>query len=99
MCRSLFASIVLVAVALTSCSPSKESHSARIQKQVGRFAIVAAANGYPPLVLDTAAGCVMAVAKDQAGHVTIEEVTFPDGTNSCRASKQLLVVDTASKSD
>lgn len=89
--------IALVVSSLTACGRPAETHSAIIQKQVGRFSVVSASDGFPPLVLDTAAGCVMALSKDTAGKVTIDEVEFPDGTNSCNASKQLLVVDTLSK--
>lgn len=62
-----------------------------VQKQVGRFASVEPREGFPPLVIDTATGCVMAVTKDEAGGVTVDEVNFPDGTTSCHAMKQLLV--------
>ena len=65
-----------------------------IRNQTGRFAFVAASEGYPPMVLDTAAGCVMAISKSEDGVVEIDEVAFPEGTNSCNASKQLLVADT-----
>jgi hypothetical protein len=97
MNRYHFAYVFMVAFALTACGPAQESHSTIIQKQVGRYAVVGASGGYPPLVVDTAGGCVMAIALDQTGKVTVDEVEFPDGTNSCNASKQLLVVDTLSK--
>ncbi len=97
MCIQKLAIVGLAASSVTACSPPTETHSTIIQKQVGRFTMMAASDGFPPLVLDTAAGCVMALTKDTAGKVTIDEVDFPDGTDSCRASKQLLVVDTLSR--
>ncbi len=87
--------LVLVAAALISCDVADESTTTAIQKQTGRFTVVTAQDGYPPIILDTAAGCVMTLAKNDDGTVFVDEVLFPGGTNSCNASKQLLVVDTA----
>jgi hypothetical protein len=75
-------------VSIGACGDTKAD---KVQKQVGRFASVAAQEGYPPLVIDTATGCVMAVSKDDHDSVTVDEVNFPDGTTSCRVMKYLLV--------
>lgn len=84
---------LVVPVGACGLAPEK-TEADLVQKQVGRFTSVAASEGYPPLVIDTATACVMAVSKDEAGRVTVDEVAFPDGTTSCRVMKQL-VVDTS----
>ena len=77
----------------------KASRSTIIHNQIGRFVIVPAQNGYPAMVLDTAAGCVDTITKADNGSVQMDEVNFDDGTNSCNATKQLLVVDALSRVD
>ena len=94
--RSLI-SIAAFAVAGCSSADGKADNANIVHQQIGRFQFMPARDGFPPLILDTAAGCVMAISKDEAGQVSVDEVNFPDGTNSCRASKQLLVVDTLSR--
>jgi hypothetical protein len=96
-----FALYVAIALSLTGCSnrdvDGKEANSRIVHNQIGRFAIVPAQNGYPAMVLDTAAGCVMTVTKADDGTITMDEAAFIGGTSSCNAMKQLLTVDTFSR--
>ena len=83
-------------VGLSGCGDSgvAERHAKIIHDQVGRFAIVAAQEGFPAMVIDSATGCVMAISKDDSGEVQMSEVTFASGTNNCRIMRDLPTADT-----
>ena len=92
------AAALAIGITLSGCDSSdqKNSNSEIVHNQIGRFSIVAAQSGFPALVLDTATGCVMTMSNID-GEILADEVNFTDGTNTCRAGKQLLVVDTLSR--
>ena len=98
MSMSKPAALVMV-LALSACGTSdgKNANAQIIHEQIGRFAFQSAQEGFPPMIFDTATGCVMAISKDEDGGISIDEVSFPGGPSSCNAMKQLLVVDTLSR--
>lgn len=109
------ASVLLLATSCDTKSSERENHSEIISAQKGRMALLPASNGYPPLIVDTVSGCVIAVRSElplqsvkgsgafddliPASAFYLQEISFQSGTNPCRVMRQVPVVDTLEESE
>lgn len=93
-----FASLLGLLV-LTGCNISddeKTKFAKVIDYQKGRFVLTPASPPYPPMLVDSATGCVIAIRYGDEG-LRLEELSYSGGTSSCRLLSELVVVETASE--
>jgi hypothetical protein len=89
---------LLLIIGLSGCGandpkPNQDIDRAKIvHDQVGRFLPMPAASNLPPMILDTATGCVMALNRAQDGSVALDEVPIANSKRSCMELRQIDVV-------
>ncbi len=88
--------LVFTLVGCSSFDPKsdvKDESAEIVHKQIGRFAAIPVPENVPPLILDTATGCVKSVDRAENGSISIDEVSLVGGGSSCYAMKYLRVID------
>ena len=76
---------ILVPLILTACDantastgPRREWVADAVSAQKGRYQLIPASVSFPPLMLDTATGCVKSISVGQDGQVKFSGVTLGD---------------------
>jgi hypothetical protein len=97
--RTKPASFLLGLLILTGCNMADDEKTKLakvIDYQKGRFVLTPASAPYPPMLVDSATGCVIAIRYTDEG-LRLEELSYSGGTSSCRLLSELVVVETASE--